>query len=73
MFAAQIIKALCSEACHHNKIFLVKCEKHKNHLYFQKRRYVLNFNKLRLHIIQLVHDNVIDNHSERVKNYELIS
>ncbi len=33
-FAAQIIKVLCNEAEHHNKISLVKCEEHKNHLYF---------------------------------------
>ncbi len=33
-FAAQIIKVLCNEARHHNKISLVKCEEHKNHLYF---------------------------------------
>jgi len=73
MFAVQIIKALCNEARHHNKIFLVECEKHENHLYFQERRYVFNFNKLRLRIIQLAHDSVINDHSERVKSYELIS
>ncbi len=64
---------LCNEAHHHNKISLVECEEHKNHLYFQERRYVLNFDKLRLCIIQLTHDNVINDHSERVKSYELIS
>ncbi len=73
MFAAQIIEALCSEARHYNKISLVECEEHENHLYFQERRYVLKFNKLRLHIIQLIHDNVVDDHSERIKSYELIS
>jgi len=73
MFAVQIIKALCNEARHHNKIFLVECEKHENHLYFQERRYVFNFNKLRLRIIQLAHDSIINDHSERVKSYELIS
>ncbi len=73
IFATQIIEALCSEARHHNKISLIECEKHENHLYFQERRYVLNFNKLRLYIIQLTHDNVINENSERVKSYELIS
>ncbi len=73
MFAIQIIKALCSEARHHNKISLVECEEHENYLYFQERRYVFNFNKLRLRIIQLAHDNVINDHSERIKSYELIS
>ncbi len=73
MFAAQIIEALCSEARHHNKISLVECKEYENHLYFQKRRYVFNFNKLRLRIIQLAHDNVIDDYLERVKSYELIS
>ncbi len=51
MFATQIIEALCSEAHHHNKIFLVECEKHKNHLYFQEKRYIFNFDKLHLRII----------------------
>ncbi len=73
MFATQIIEALCSEARHHNKISLVKCEEHENHLYFWKRRYVFNFDKLRFHIIQLAYDNVINDHSKRVKSYELIS
>ncbi len=64
---------LCNKAQHHNKIFLTECEEHENHLYFQERKYVLNSDKLRLHIIQLAHDNVIDDHSERAKSYELIS
>ncbi len=34
---------------------------------------MLNLNKLRLHIIQLTHDNVVNDHSERAKSYELIS
>ncbi len=72
-FAAQIIKAFCNEARHYNKISLVECEKHKNHLYFQERKYMLNSNKLHLCIIQLAHDNVIDDHLERAKSYELIS
>jgi hypothetical protein len=58
---------------HHNKISLVECKEHQNHLYFQERKYVLNSDKLHLCIIQLAHDSVIDDHSERAKNYELIS
>ena len=72
-FAIQIIEVLCNEARHHNKISLVECEEHKNHLYFQERKYMLNSDKLRLCIIQLTHDNVINDHSKRAKNYELIS
>ncbi len=72
-FAAQIIEVLCNEARHHNKIFLVECEKHENHLYFQERKYMLNSDKLCLRIIQLTHDNVVNDHSERAKSYELIS
>ncbi len=64
---------LCNEAQHHNKIFLVKRKEHENHLYFQERKYMLNLNKLRFRIIQLAHDNVINDHSERAKSYELIS
>ncbi len=72
-FAAQIIKVLCNEAWHYNKIFLVECEEHENHLYFQERKYVLNSDKLHLCIIQLTHDSVINDHLERAKSYELIS
>ncbi len=72
-FAAQIIEVLCNEAWHHNKISLVEYEEHENHLYFQERKYMLNSDKLRLCIIQLAHDSVIDDHSERAKSYELIS
>ena len=64
---------LCNEAQHHNKISLVECKEHENHLYFQERMYVFNSDKLRLRIIQLTHDNVIDDYSERAKSYELIS
>ncbi len=64
---------LCNEARHHNKISLVKYEEHENHLYFQERKYMLNSDKLRLCIIQLTHDNVVNDHSERAKSYELIS
>ena len=64
---------LRNEAQHYNKISLVECEKHENHLYFQERKYVLNSDKLRLCIIQLTHDSVINDHSERAKSYELIS
>ncbi len=73
MFAAQIIEALCNKAHHHNKISLVKCKEYENHLYFQERRYVFNFDKLHLCIIQLAYNNVVDDHSERAKSYELIS
>jgi len=64
---------LRNEARHHNKISLVKYEKHENYLYFQERKYVFNSDELRLHIIQLTHDSVIDDYSERAKSYELIS
>jgi len=64
---------LCNETWHHNKIFLVECEEHENYLYFQERKYMLNSDKLCLHIIQLTHDNVVNDHSERAKSYELIS
>ena len=64
---------LCNEAQHHNKISLVKYKEQKNYLYFQERKYMLNLNKLHLHIIQLTHDNIIDYHSEKAKSYELIS
>ncbi len=72
-FAAQIIEVLRNEARHHNKISLVECEEYENHLYFQERKYVLNSDKLRLRIIQLAHDSVVDDHSERAKSYELIN
>ncbi len=72
-FTAQIIEALCNEARYHNKISLVECEEHENHLYFWERKYVLNSDKLRLRIIQLAHNSVVDDHSERAKSYELIS
>ena len=72
-FAVQIIKALCNKAWHHNKIFLVECKKHENYLYFQERKYMLNSDKLHLCIIQLAHDNIIDDYSERAKSYELIN
>jgi len=64
---------LRNEAQHHNKISLVECKEHKNHLYFQERKYMLNSDKLCLYIIQLTHDNVMNDHSERAKSYELIS
>ncbi len=64
---------LHNEAQHYNKISLIKCKEHENYLYFQERKYMLNSNKLCLYIIQLAHDSIIDDHSERAKSYELIN
>ena len=72
-FATQILKALRSEARHHNRISLVECEKHQNSLYFREKKYVSNSNRLRFRIIQLTHDSIVDEHSKRVKCYELIN
>ncbi len=72
-FAAQIIEVLRNEAQHHNKISLVECEEYEKHLYFQERKYMLNSNKLHLCIIQLAHDSVVNDYSEKAKSYELIS
>ena len=72
-FALQILKTLCSEAYHHNRIPLTKCEECQNFLYFCRRKYILNSNCLYLQIIQLAHDNTADNHSKKIKYYKLIS
>jgi len=72
-FVVQIIRVLCNKAQHHNKISLIECEEHENHLYFQERKYILNSDKLCLCIIQLAYDSIIDDHSERAKSYELIN
>ncbi len=72
-FTVQIIEALCNEVQHHNKISLVECEEHENHLYFQERKYMFNSDKLCLWIIQLAHDNVVNDYSEKAKSYELIN
>ena len=42
-------------------------------MYFRERKYVSNSNRFRLRIIQLTHDNIVDEHSKRVKCYELIN
>ncbi len=64
---------LCNKAQYHNKISLIECEEHENHLYFQERKYILNSDKLCLCIIQLAYDSIIDDHSERAKSYKLIN
>lgn len=72
-FASQVLEALRSEARHHNRIPLVECEERFNCLYFRGKKYVSNSNRLRLRVIQLAHNSVVDDHSGRTKCYELIS
>ena len=72
-FAPQVLKALCSEARHHSQIPLTECEEWNNSLYFWDRKYVLNSDCLHLQIIQLTHDSIAREHSDRSKTYELIS
>ncbi len=72
-FTFQIIEKLRNEAHHHNKILLIECKEHQNYLYFQERKYVFNLNQLCLCIIQLAHNSVVNDHSERAKCYELIN
>ena len=72
-FAFQILEALCKKVQYHSKILLAECENLDNFLYFRDRKYISNFNHLHLRIIQLAHDNVADEHSERAKCYDLVS
>jgi len=72
-FASQILEALRKRVRYHSKISLAECENLDNFLYFRDRKYVSNFNHLRLWIIQLAHDSVADEHSERAKCYNLVS
>ena len=72
-FALQILKILCSGACHHNRIPLTECEECQNSLYFYERKYVSNSNCLCFQIIQLAHDSTADDHLKKIKCYELIS
>ena len=72
-FASQVLEALCSEAWHHSQIPLTKCEERNNFLYFQDRKYALNSDCLHLQIIQLTHDSIAEEHSDRLKTYKLIS
>ena len=72
-FASQILEALRKKVRYHSKIFLAECENLDNFLYFRNRKYISNFNHLRLWIIQLAHDSVADEHSERAKCYDLVS
>ena len=72
-FASQVLKALCNEVQYNSRIPLTECENWVNSLYFHRRKYVLNSNYLYLQIIQLAHNSVADEHSERAKCYDLVS
>ena len=72
-FASQVLKALHNEVQYNSRISLTECENWANSLYFHERKYVSNSNCLCLQIIQLAHDSVADEHSERAKCYNLVS
>ena len=72
-FASQILKVFRNEVYYQNKISFAKCENRDNSLYFRDKKYVFNSNRFRFRIIQFVHDNIVDEHFEKVKCYELIS
>ena len=72
-FTSQVLKALHNEVQYNSRISLTECENWANSLYFHERKYVSNSNCLCLQIIQLAHDSVADEHSERAKCYDLVS
>ena len=72
-FAPEVLKALRSGARHHSRISLAKCEERNNSLYFRDRKYVFNFDNFRFRIIQFAHDNIANEHSKKIKCYELVS
>ena len=72
-FAPQVLKALHNGVQYNSRIPLTECENQANSLYFHERKYVSNSNCLCLQIIQLAHDSVADEHSERAKCYDLVS
>ena len=72
-FASQVLEALRNEVQYNSRIPLAECENQANSLYFYRRKYVSNSNCLHLWIIQLAHDSIADEHSERAKCYNLVS
>ena len=72
-FASQVLKALHNGVQYNSRIPLAECKNQVNSLYFCRRKYVSNSNYLHLQIIQLAHDSVTGEHSERAKCYNLVS
>ena len=72
-FASQVLKALRNGVQYNSRIPLAEYENQVNSLYFYGRKYVSNSNYLCLQIIQLAHDSVADEHSERAKCSDLVS
>ena len=72
-FASQVLEALHNGVQYNSRIPLTECENRANSLYFHGRKYVSNSNHLHLQIIQLAHDSVTGEHSERAKCYNLVS
>ena len=73
IFEFRILKAFRNNDRYHNKISFVECKKHNNTLYFRDKKYVFNSNNFRFRIIQLVHNNVTNKHSKRVKIYKFVN
>ena len=73
IFEFRILKTFRNNDRYHNKISFVECEKRNNILYFRDKKYVFNSNNFRFRIIQLVHDNMINKHSKRVKIYKYVN
>ena len=72
-FTSQVLEALHNEVQYNSRIPLTEYENWANSLYFCERKYVLSSNYLCLQIIQLAHDSVAGEHSERAKCYNLVS
>lgn len=58
---------------YHNDIQLAECENRDGILYFRNKRYVPQFDKLRLRLIQLAHDSIAKGHPGLAKCHELVS
>ena len=72
-FTPQVLEALHNEVWYNSRISLTEYKNQANLLYFRRRKYVSNSNCLCLQIIQLAHDSIADEHSERAKCYDLVS
>jgi hypothetical protein len=72
-FASRILEILRNNERHHSRIQLVECEDREDFFFFRNKRYVSRSNRLRLRIIKLAHDSVVEEHSDRSKCHELIN
>ena len=69
----KVLKALRNDDTHLKNLTLNDCKKIESRLYYRERKYVSTYHSLKLRLLKLHHDSLVDDHQKRINIYELLT